>query len=110
MIYRLQHHYNLGKKINSINAQAKKTHTSFSEERKARGLKPVELKGDTKPGSHVLGTYQAQIESNIQERLNLERAKKGPARVPSDACRPYIKLKSAFMSTLLGKNVENLKL
>ena len=90
--------------------QAKKTQSSFSEERKGRGLKPVELKSDTKSGSHVLGTYLSQIEGNIQERLNLERAKKGPARMPSDACRPYIKLKSAFMSTLLGKNVEDSKL
>ena len=65
VIYRLQHHYNLGKKINSINMQSKKTHSSFSEERKGRGLKPVELKGDTKPGSHVLGAYLAQIEGNI---------------------------------------------
>ena len=50
VIYRLKHHYNLGSKLDSINRQSKLTKSSFSEERKARGLRPIELHSDSKKG------------------------------------------------------------
>jgi hypothetical protein len=47
LIQRLRNHYNLGSKLNAINRQSKLKKHAYSEQRKAKGLKPVNLLSDT---------------------------------------------------------------
>ena len=50
VIYRLNTHYNIGRKLNAINKQSNKTKKSFSQDRRKKGKEIVDLKVDTKPG------------------------------------------------------------
>ena len=71
VIYRLQHHYNLGGKLNSINRQSKSTQKTFARTRKLQGLGPATLDSSVvkQGGQHVLGSLKAGIEETVMERL-----------------------------------------
>lgn len=98
IVYRLQHHYNLNTKLNSIAKQSRLTRKTFDEQRhreQAKRSRPAPAKTHAAPSSQAYGNVMANLMGEIastveDDRKYLKNSKK--PRSFSEACAPYAKL------------------